>query len=385
MTSKYENTGPYVYIFNLLKNLAKIDNTNEYVVYVCKENNIDKPFEEISGGNPRWSYKILSKQDTKVFKFLSPKLKSWSQMALAEELVKNPVDVFFSSSHTLPGFAFLLSPFKFKAVSMIHGLEYKSNQIYKNKPLHLILHPLVLLWVTLTSKHIIVPSAATKDELLKRWRLFIKEKKISVINEGIKDSFYKRGDEEIKEIKRKYNLDDYRYLLMVATIQPRKNIPRLVNAFSMVKNKLNQELLKLVIVGKNGWGFEESLKSPEKFNVQKDVIFLRGVNDQDLAPLLSGAAALVNSSIEEGFGLPLLEAMSCNVPPIVSNIPAFREVGKDTVTYFNPLDVSDIYEKILNFLMSPINEMKIIEAKDISKNYTWEKTAQNTLNIIEHV
>ena len=360
-----ELAGPEVYTFNTYKAFTKLDQENEYVVYFEK-----KPSKEfwlsLSNHNSNFSYKVL------------PKNISWTHINLAIELFKNPIDVYFAANHTLPFFR----PRKTKFVSMIHGLEYKVNkQFYKN-PLKLLIHPLLIWFVLFYSKVIIVPSKAVKKALSNgRW-LFVRNNKIRIIHEGVDASFHKRSESEIKEVRKTYELGKHPYLFFVSTIQPRKNIPRMVEAFSRVLRE-NTDLkdVLLVISGKKGWLFEESLESPAKFGVKENVRFLGFTPNEDLPILFSGSKYFISCSLEEGFGIPLLQAMACEKVGIVSDIPAFKELGRDLPFYVNPKNIESIKNGMVKALTTPIDKNRELKAKEISKYYTWEKGAQKLITI----
>lgn len=362
--------GPEVYTINFFKALAKTDQKNKYVVYFTSEP--DKSFwDGLKQGNSNFSYKVV------------PKLLSWTQVGLALELMKSPVDLFFTAVHTIP----IIRKPSLKTVGMIHGLEYTHSAEYKNPLLRLSAHSPVK-FVAKKSDAIIVPSQATKDEILKRaWG--VEENKITVVREGVNETFYKRSGEEIKNVREKYNLKEYPYLIFVSTIQPRKNIPVMVGAFSQaLKEKLIPAETKLVIAGKLGWLYEESLAAPKKYGVEASVLFVGRVNDADLPPLLSGAKAFISCSLEEGFGLPLLEAMACEVPTGVSNIPPFREVGAEFPIYVDPKNIESIKSGIAQIFSqegSQDVQGRAWSAKERANNFSWENTARESLKIFENV
>ncbi len=357
--------GPEVYTFNTYRSFAKLDKSNDYLVYFEKKPP-DELWKSLSNNNSRFKYKVL------------PKKLSWTHVSLAWELFKNPVDVYFAANHTLP----LLRPKKTKFISMIHGLEYKINkQFYKN-PFKLLIHPFIIWFVLFFSKIVIVPSKSVKEMLSKRRWPFIKSDKLRIIHEGVDESYYKRPRSEINEVRKTYELGDHPYLFFVSTIQPRKNIPRMVEAFSRAL-KENEEFrdLSLVISGKKGWLYEESLAAPKKYSVEDNVKFLGFTPDEDLPILLSGARYFISCSFDEGFGLPLLQAMACETLGIVSDIPAFRELGRDTPYYLNPKNINSIKNGMITALKTPINSRRIKRAKEISQAYTWEKGAQQIISI----
>ena len=141
----------------------------------------------------------------------------------------------------------------------------------------------------------------------------------------------------------------------------------------------------LLIVGKKGWGAEESYNAPKKFGVEKNVLFPGFLPDEDLASLFSGAEAFISISLEEGFGLPLLEAMACETPALVSDIPAFKEVGGEFPLYVKPNDYEEIGNSIALIFHGGYKPERIYGAKLRAQEFTWDRTAQKTLEIIQQV
>ncbi|NMB91500.1 glycosyltransferase family 4 protein [candidate division WWE3 bacterium] len=358
--------GPEKYTFNLYKALSKIDENSTYTIYFSTKPK-EEYFRELTQGNPNFNYKVIK----------CPVM--WTQLGIALKLLRNPVDVFFTPVHTIP----MIRTRKTKFVTMIHGLEYRFTSGYNNPLLRLKIDRPIKYAIKHSDK-IIVPTKATKDEILRRkWR---KEDDIEIVHEGVGNNFYKRSEEEIKTIRKKFNVELNPYLFFVSTIQPRKNIPGMVEGFSLaLKEKKIPQDTKLLIAGKNGWDFEESLESPRKFGVENNVNFIGRVSDEDLPVLFSGSVGFVNCSFEEGFGLPLLEAMTCETPCMVSNIPAFKEIGKDIPIYINPKDSNSIKDGIVNLISRNYDLERIKKAKDISSEFTWENTALKTLGVFQYV
>ncbi|MFC1621885.1 glycosyltransferase family 4 protein [Patescibacteria group bacterium] len=345
--------GPEKYTYHLYKALAEVDHKNEYVIYFDR-----KPpqgyFEKLTGGNKNFKYKVL-----KPFGL-------WTQISLAWELLKHPVRIFFSPTHTIPGLKWTWV----KMISMIHGLEHKVNKEFKGKPIRRLLHPFIIFWVCLFSRKIIVPSQATKDAISKTFYLKPFTFKIHIVPEGVDKTFYKRSRVEIEKVRQRYNLGNEPYLFFLSTIQPRKNIPRMVEAFSKTGTDT-----KLVIAGKKGWEWEKSLEAPQKFGVEDRVLFLDRIPDKDRSALLSGAQAYVNFSLEEGFGLPLIEAMACETQTVVSDIPAYKEVGGEFPIFADSNSVDSMKNAMKKALSSLGNELKLREAKTWTEQFTWQKTA----------
>src|SRR5258708_9811473 len=150
----------------------------------------------------------------------------------------------------------------------------------------------------------------------------------------------------MKKITKQFQISD-QYILFFGTVQPRKNISRLIEAFAKIsKNGEGAHDLQLVIVGKKGWQYEEIFAAPEKFHVSDKVKFLDFVSDDDLPSLYENALCYVLPSLYEGFGLPVLEAMKYDCPVIISNVSSLPEAGGDAALYVDPENVTDIAEKI---------------------------------------
>jgi len=353
LTSQENAAGPEKYTFNLYKAIIKQSGGNEVIIYTeHKQNLADNT------------------------KFIKKKL-SWTQISLALELINNPVDVFFSPIHTFPVLAQIFSP-RTKFYIMIHGLEYLLNKNYKTPFFKQLTHPFILWWVCATSKKIIVPSYATKNSILEKNWLFVNSEKIEVVYEGLNDNFLENASPSDGEILTKYEITND-YLIFVSTIQPRKNIPGLVKAFAKVI-KENQEYanLKLVIVGRKGWNFTESMEAPGKYGIDSSVIFAGRVPDNELPALVRNSNLYVNFSFEEGFGLTVLEAMASGVTPVISNIPAHREVASDSAYYSDPFTLQEMSDNIIRGLKEPIEKSKLLARANL---FSWDKCAKQILAI----
>lgn len=351
--------GPELYTINIIKALAEIDKENEYRVYL---RNADKNLiNEIEDLGENFDAVLIKKT------------LSWTQWDLLIELYKRPIDVFYSAVHTIP----VLGPRgKTKYLSMIHGLEAK---YVKPKNLWQLLTRGKHEWfVTAFSNKVVVPSQATKTAIEeKRWWCLNSD--LTIIPEGVSEIFHKRDPLEIDETLEKYGLENKKFLLFVSTIQPRKNLPKLIEGFAKVANYRN---FYLAVVGKLGWDYEESLNAPEKYKVKDRVYFLGRVDDTDLVNLYSGALAYVSASLEEGFGLPLLEAMASELPAAVSDIESYRIIGGDSVYYFdqnNADHIAEIIEKATNEDNAVEINMLKERAKQRAMGYTWERSAEKLL------
>jgi glycosyltransferase involved in cell wall biosynthesis len=232
------------------------------------------------------------------------------------------------------------------------------------------------------AKRIFTISQASKRDIIKIYK--IPEEKVLVTYPGIKP-FISLTPRVYTESMLSSQFDIRSpYFLFVGTLQPRKNIVSLIDAFSqIVKSNLSDDL-SLIIIGKKGWLFEEILQAPEKYGVSSRVHFLHNVSDDQLPIFYKHAIALVLPSLYEGFGLPVLEAMQNECPVITSNVSSLPEAGGDACLYVDPKDTSDIVKKMMQLLKEKDLRQKLIEkGKRQVKKFSWDKTARQTLEALE--
>jgi glycosyltransferase involved in cell wall biosynthesis len=368
------------YIYYIFHNLAKIDKTNEYTVYLPKTPE-ESWWKTLTNSNEHFKYKVIP-YSTKPFV-------SWTQMLLAQELYKNPIDVIFYPFDTISGLLNFFMPKQFNPVCMIHDFGYIKTKEYRN-PIIRLIHFFTIYYVIVFSKKLIVPANSVKETALKMYPTFgdvlYKKDKMEVVVEGLNPYFTEtnkpKGAKTIKELRNKYGIEDNPYLYFVSTIQPRKNIPIMIEAFSkVIKENPKHKDVQMVLTGKYGWHYNESLEAPKKFKIEDNVKFIGRTSDEEVATLMKNAQAFINISIEEGFGLPALEAMSCKTPMILSDIDVYKELARDYAIYVDPLNVENIKEGILAALEDNYPKNAIEMAKKLSEKYTWEKAAQKTLEV----
>lgn len=358
--------GPEKYTFNIYNAFAEIDNSNTYLIYFEKDPG-EKYFESLTRSNHNFKYKIIKSGI------------SWTQHALSKQLFIDKPDIFFTPIHTLP----IVRPTKTKYISMVHGLEFTHIKTGNTVKKTLLGQP--ERYVCKFSDKLIVPSQATKNAILEKG--WANESKIAVVYEGVGKNFYKRAETEITKIREKYKIGDSDYFIFIGTLQPRKNLEKTIEAFSRAVGATDNKTTKLVICGKQGWDYDGILEAPGKYGIEENVIFAGRVPDDNLPTLLSGAKCHVNFSLEEGFGLTLLEAMACEIPCLVSDIPPFHEVCGEFADFCNPYDTESI-SKVLIKTMSTIDEaskVKIKQAKARSEEFSWTKSGQKTLDIFQSV
>ena len=182
--------------------------------------------------------------------------------------------------------------------------------------------------------------------------------------------------------------DQCKYILHVGTIEKRKNIPALIKAFALIKQR-NHLSLKLVLAGQKSTkiynhDFEEVQKTIKEFDLSDDVIIPGYLSNDDLSLLYAKALIYVFPSINEGFGVPVLEAFRFNIPTLVSNNTCLPEIGGNAVISFDPFDPKDIADKIETVINNEELRKDLIEKGNIRlKDFSWEKTATHLLSIFE--
>lgn len=191
--------------------------------------------------------------------------------------------------------------------------------------------------------------------------------------------FRPMAQEERKPILARYRLDRP-YILAVGTVEPRKNLPGLIRSFGVLRRTISSPL-ELVIAGRRGW--ERHLEVPEE--LVPHVRFLGVVPDADLPALYSGAALFASSSLYEGFGLPLVEAMACGTVCVVSDLPVFREVGGEACLYADPKDPQALAERMMEGLQLSASPLARGRALQRAATFTWEASAARLLEIYDRV
>ncbi|MEK7570706.1 MAG: glycosyltransferase family 1 protein [Patescibacteria group bacterium] len=322
------------------------------------------PREELPTERKGWKYRVLT-----------PK-KLWTQWRLPLDLYTHfpRPDVFFSMTHYAPR----LSPVP-TVVAIMDVAYHHFPEAFAKKDLYQLQN-----WTKYSvekARRVFAISQSTKNDIIKTYA--IPEEKVIVTHLGIKRTVsltpHVYG---MNELKAKYGISD-NFVLFVGTLQPRKNIARLIEAFAKVPKK---DDLQLVIVGKKGWLYEDILAAPQKYGVEKEVKFLHFVPDDELNILYAHARCYVLPSLYEGFGLPVLEAMSHNCPVITSNVSSMPEAGGDAALYVDPKDVDDIAKKIEKLVTDNALRKTLIEkGREQIKKFSWEKTARQTLFVLEEV
>ena len=234
--------------------------------------------------------------------------------------------------------------------------------------------------------HVIAISEATKRDAMRY--LQIPEQRITVVYGAADERFKHYSAEQIKPTLERYQLQHGSYILSIGTVEPRKNYVRLIEAYALLRHKLQPNVAPvppLIIAGGFGWLYEDILATPEKLGVGQHVRFLGKVPDADLVSLLNGATAFVYPSLYEGFGLPVLEALACGTPTIASNSTSLPEVMGDAGLYCDPYDAGSIAQRIAELLNNPAYAAQLGRAGLARAGvFSWQRAAQETLAVYAH-
>lgn len=363
-------TGTENYAFELLKNLALLDRENSYKVYLrpgCKVDTNDWPEN---------------------FHFIMiPYKRLWTQIGLALKTFTDDIDLLFSPAHTVP----LFRKPGLKTVMTVHdlGSEYLPGKHQLKQRLYL---KAITKFQMKGCTKLIAVSQATADDLFKK--VGVRKKKVAVIYEGLNAAFAASSHESkglrqndiFNHIKKRLDINNQEYFFFVGTVQPRKNIVRLIEAFDMLlKMDTRSKAIKLVIAGSKGWHTDDIYALPQKLGIKEQVIFAGRVSDEEMVALYKHACAFTFPSLFEGFGLPILEAMSLDCPVLTSNSSSMPEVGGKAAIYVDPLSVKDIYEGLQKMLDPKVRKAAIEEGRRQYKKFTWEKCAKETLQLFKEV
>ncbi|OGZ41604.1 MAG: hypothetical protein A3C80_00165 [Candidatus Ryanbacteria bacterium RIFCSPHIGHO2_02_FULL_45_43] len=220
--------------------------------------------------------------------------------------------------------------------------------------------------------------------------LRIPREKIVPIYLGVAPYFKPTNDHnQVLRVKEKYGVKG-KYILNVGGVDHRKNIIRLLEAYSLLSKKGYKEKVYLVQVGGdielNLHQRSKIFNKMQELKLDKSVIFCGAVDTADLVVLYNGAELLSFPSLYEGFGLPLIEAMACGTPVVTSNVPSLKEISGDAAVFVNPMNTEDISIGILK-LLSDNDLRKSLKEKGLKRaaNFTWEKTAQETAKVYEEI
>ena len=355
--------GNETYAVNLIEALAEIDSVNRYTLYVTKKQAIER-FER------RWS-----NVDLRLTLPHTPLVRI--PLTLAVELRRRPVDL-LHVQYTSPPFT------PCPVVNTIHDLAFEHLPETFNKRSWRQMR-LTIRKSAQVAAHIITDSNFSRDDIIATYK--VDPERVTVTPLAPSKLFGPTHDLlQVQKVLRKYEIDGD-YILTVGSIQPRKNLTRLINAYARLGREHQIEKLpRLVVVGKRAWLFRETLAAAANSSVKDQIMFTGYVPDEDLSALYTAAKCFVYPSYFEGFGLPPLEAMRCGTPTITGNRTCLPEVVGDGALLVDPFDEQSILEGIVKVLRDESLRSSLREkGMSRAKTFDWKETARLTLAVYDKV
>lgn len=351
--------GVGIYLVNLIENLQKLDDRNQYYLIIQDD---DLGSFKLEKSNFEY-IPVKSKYLRNVpFRLI------WEQLILPFKLKKLKVDLLHSPHYTMPYMKFA------KNVVTFHDMNFfiipEMHTFAKRKLVNL------YIWLTLRMANGIIAVSKVVAEDTKR--IFkVKNKDIFVAELGVDKPFFEDSDAD-EEILKSYGING-EYFLYVGTIEPRKNLVRVFTAYNNLPEEIKNRY-KFVVCGSKGWMYDDVFKYVENNGLKDRVIFTGPVSHTHLPSVYKGAKLFIYASLYEGFGIPVLEAMASGIPCITSNISNMNEVAGDACYKINPYEEKQIRDAIIELLENDklYNELKIRGIKR-AQSYTWSECARKTL------
>jgi glycosyltransferase involved in cell wall biosynthesis len=359
--------GVGIYALNLIREIAKLDFDNYYYILIQSD---EHSFDDLR----REKFHIISIPNV-IFRKLIFRL-LLEQCLIPYFVIKYRIDIVHSLHYSFP---FL--NFGSKRVVTIHDMTFFKYPEYHKFIKRFYFKFFIYLIPRLADKIISISESSLEDFLLLTGA---QREKVSVIHLGSPGwspfSFHNDG---VELIKRKYGIDN-EYVLFVGTLEPRKNIVNLILAF----NKLLEinDNYKLVIAGGKGWDYRQVFDQVDRLNLHDSVIFTGFVDEQEKPYVIKGARIFVYPSLYEGFGLPVLEALSLGVPTITSRMSSLPEVAGDGALLADPTNVDELFGCMKRLLddKTLYEELKVKGLLQ-AKRFRWTETAEKTINVYRSV
>lgn len=349
------------YAYQLIKHLSLYQNKHKFTVFLKED-----PKDDFPKASQNWGYTVFG-----------PK-RLWTQFALPIKLyTSSGLDLFFSPTHYAPRFSPVPSVISIMDLSYIYYPEmFNRADLLQLKK-----------WTSYSirkAKKILTISNFSKKAIVDYYK--VDQNRVYVTYPGYKKEIYNNNysKEEIEQTKRKFNLTNY--LIFVGTIQPRKNIIRLIEAFYKIMDQFPS--LKLVLVGRKGWLYDDIFKMINEPKLKNKVVYLDYLEDKTIAKLYNGADAFILPSLYEGFGLTVVEAFACGAPVVVSNTSSLPEIAKDAAVFIEPKSIESISQGILKIIREDqkyFRESLVKKGLIRANDFSWESCAVKTVNIFESI
>lgn len=357
--------GTEIYIRQLAEWLVKnnSNNENEYLIFINKES--VGVFDKLVPG-----IKII------VCPFMAasrPARILWEQLILPFQVWRRHIDILLSAGMTAPFYCPATS------VVVIHDLQHVNQP--KNFPTITLFFLKTIIYLSSRSADgIIAISQKVKNDIVKFYK--VSPGKIDVIYHAADTAlFFPVEKDDLLSARKKYHLPE-RFILYIASSLPHKNHERLFVAFKIIKERIKG--IKLVLIGARDKGFDAVSEMINRLGLQDDVVFLGWLPFEDIPLIYCASEVFVFPSLHEGFGIPVLEAMSCGVPVVCSDIEPLTEIAGEAALFFDPYNPDNIAEVVLSVLKNRALRQRLIdEGFKRTTKFSWRDTALNTLSFME--
>ncbi|MBZ9632963.1 glycosyltransferase family 4 protein [Clostridium sp. FP1] len=359
----YRGTGIGTYCYQLIHSLNKIDNYNDYSLFVPKDCMLDIPFRE------NFHIRNIKQENQNNF---------WNEVNIPNPLIDKNMDIYHVPQNGIGLPSAKDCPF---VITLHDVIPYKMPDTVGEQYLKIFNEKLPNI-ISLCDG-IITVSEYSKQDIASAFN-FPKEK--IYVTYLASEDIYKPYDKTLSKsiIEKNYSISGD-YILYIGGFSPRKNILGLLESFSLLLPKLKKDM-KLVIAGSKGKSYDMYKKRAQELHIENSVIF-PGFISMDHIPFIYNACQLfVYPSFYEGFGLPPIEAIACGVPVIASNVTSIPEIVKDSTLLVNPYDIVDLSEKMYNVLLdNDLRESLISKGLKRASTLTWEHTATDTLKAYKNI
>lgn len=351
-------TGNETYIKNLIVALTEIDHVNEYVLFFTHA----ELARQWQARLPRARVHLIRPQ--------TPYARIPFSFPLA--IYRSGVDL-LHVQYTAP-------PWSPKpVVTTIHDLSYEHFPQFFT-PKERFFFKRTIPHTARRAVKVLTGSEFSRQDLIRTYHL--PPEKVVVTPYGVAEQFQPvRDHERLVAIRRRYGIER-EYLLTVGNLQPRKNLARLIQAYTQVRDSDEGFRCQLVIVGKKAWLHQHIFHEAHRSHYAGDVILTGYVPDEELPVLYSGAVAFIYPSIFEGFGLPVLEAMACGTPVVTSNSSSLPEVVGSAGLMVDPYNADALARALVRIVEDRALRSRLSEeGRQQAAKFTWQRTAELTLNV----
>lgn len=387
-----EKAGVAHYTYYLVRNLLRQDRESEYVLFFE-----DKVSPALLREIGNWGGKVsIQKFHFSQYKRYLPYV--YSHLFIANQIQKAKLDVFHSPANIVP-LRLLATARRPKIVATVHDLAIYRHPEWFPKGQGFSIKYLVPKTIQQVDR-LIVPSQATARDLQELFH--VSPEKITVIPHGVEERFFRktviasdlpaggeRGNLRDSSPRRGVALNDMEedYILFVGTLEPRKNLVRLIAAYAGLPAEILAKY-DLVLAGQPGWKYQQvSLEIKNlKLEIRNKVKLLGYFPGKNLPRLMQNAAVFVYPSLYEGFGLPVLEAMAAGCPVVTSRVGSLPEVTGEAAVLVDPVSVSDLTAQITKVIRDVAYQREISAAGvKRAREFTWEKAALATFQVYERI